>query len=96
MKIVAQSTFLVFMFLAIPANALVLGGSNFGLLGYPDHECHEPYKPYEFVDEYQYQSYKNEVELYFDCIREYVENAERDIERIQEAAKSAIEEANSL
>lgn len=95
MKFNLLAVFFVLFCWSLTANALVLGGSNFDLLGYPKHECYKPYKPYEFVDEYQYQSYVNEAELYFDCIREYVENAERDIERIQDAAKEAIAEAKS-
>ena len=94
-RILAFGIICLFVFLP-NAYALVLGGSNLSLLGYPEHECYKPHKPYEFIDELDFQRYKTDVEIYLDCIREYVENAENDIERIREAAQDAIDEANSL
>ena len=79
-----------------PALALVFGGTNFGFMGYPDHTCSEPYKPYQFTDQYQVDRYNRDMEEYIDCINEYVDNAANDIKRIQESAQSAIDEANAL
>jgi len=93
---------------AIPiAQAIVLGGSNLGVFGYPAHECSPPYnkptKPYQFTDQWevdhynsQVRQYNDELEAYFDCINEYVDNAKNDIRRIKEAANNAIAEANAL
>ena len=100
-------TALSFLFL-LPslAAAIVFGGSNLGIMGYPDHSCSPPYskpiKPYQFnsqweIDQYnsEVQSYNYELETYLDCIQEYVDNAKNDIKRITEKANSAIDEANS-
>jgi len=89
------------------ALAIVFGGSNLGLFGYPNHTCSKPYskptKPFRFnsqweIDRYnsEVESYNAEVETYMDCIREYVDNAKNDIQRVKEKANEAISEANSL
>jgi len=85
---------------------LVIGGSNFGIFGYPSHECNppysKPYKPFSFNYQWEIDQYNSEVEIYnrelqefLDCIDEYVNNAKNDIERIREKANEAINEANS-
>ncbi|MCA3562444.1 MAG: hypothetical protein IOC82_15585 [Aestuariivirga sp.] len=78
------------------ANALVFGGSNLGVLGYPKHTCSAPSKPYDLSDEYAVNRYNSDLDYYIDCIKAYVENAKNDIERINESANDAIREANSL
>lgn len=80
-------------FFSLPANALVIGGSNLGLLGYPEPECSKPYKPYEFNDKYEYEIYKSKMENYISCIKEYAENANHDIQRINDAVEEAIRKA---
>jgi len=86
--------------------AMVFGGSNLGLFGYPSHTCSPPYskpvKPYSFTDQWQIDQYNSEVEDYNyemqsfrDCIRSYVDNAKNDIKRIKKKANEAINEANS-
>ena len=88
------------------ALALVFGGSNLGLFGYPSHTYSppysKPYKPYSFSSQWEIDQYNSEVEnynyemrSYRDCIREYVDNAKNDIKRIKEKANEAISEANS-
>jgi len=80
---------IILIFLLLPhsgARAMVFGGSNFGFMGYPDHECtppySKPYKPYSFssqnvIDSYnaQVETYNSEMREYRNCSREYVENA---------------------
>ncbi len=78
------------------AFAMVFGGSNLGIMGYPKHSCSKPYKPFEFTSQFEVDNYNRQLAMYIGCIKEYVENANNDIERIQEAAKSAIDEAKSL
>lgn len=89
------------------AYALVFGGSNLGVFGYPEHSCSKPYgkpyKPFQFNSQYEIDTYNSEVESYnqklsdyLDCIRDYVDNAKNDIERVKEAANDAINEANTL
>lgn len=96
MKNYKYTIILTFFLLLISTTAFsfVSGGSNLGLMGYPEHTCSKPYKPYEFNDQYELDSYRSEVQTYINCINEYVENANNDIERIREAAQSAIDEAN--
>ena len=60
---------LVFTLLLFPtmyAKAMVYGGSNLGLFGYPDHTCVAPYKPYSFTSQEQLDSYKWEFEEFTD------------------------------
>lgn len=99
---------LVAVFLLSPnARAFVFGGSNLGVLGYPDHSCYapysKPYRPYSFNSQFEIDRYNDDVDRYnrevrefIDCIRDYVDNASNDIERIKEKANAAIDEANSL
>ena len=77
------------------AFSYVLGSSNLGLFGYPDHDCYKPFKPYSFETQYEVDNYNMEVEIYIDCINEYVEAAQNDINRIVEKANEAISEANN-
>ena len=97
---------LLTLILISPAGfALVLGGSNLGMFGYDEHSCTKPFppsKPYAFNSQWEIDTYNNEVdyynserESYVRCIRDYVDNAENDIEIIKEAIESAIDEANS-
>lgn len=82
--------------------AFVIGGSNLGILGYSDHTCRKPIKPikpYSFntrqeVDSYnnQVESYNMEYQHYVSCIKEYLENANNDIKRIEEKMDDAITE----
>ena len=63
------------------AFALVIGGSNLGIMGYPSPSC------------YLYSRDEYSVRSYIDCINEYVENANNDIKRIKEAAQDAVSDA---
>ena len=97
---------LVFM-LIIPGIswAIVFGGSNFGIGGYPSHGCIKPVrpvKPYQFIDSLHVQVYNQQVEQfnlelkrYYSCIDLYLENAENDISRIQEKMKETLGELKS-
>ena len=87
---------LTLLTVSLPAHALIFGGTNLGFMGYPEHECMQPYKPFEFTDQFQVDQYNRDFERYIDCIKEYVENADNDIKRIQEAAEAAIDEAKSI
>ena len=97
---------LVTIYLPTTACALVLGGSNFDLLGYPSHECTKPlkpYKPFSFssqweVDLYnaQVDDYNWELKQYLNCIDEYIENANNDIERIKEKGQEALGDTSYL
>ncbi len=98
-------TFLFFLLLSLSGSAfaIVIGGTNLGFSGYPDHSCrkpNKPFKPYSFnsrweVDSYnsQVDSYNYEHQRYIACVKEYLENADNDIKRIQEKMEEAIAEA---
>ncbi|AGH97815.1 hypothetical protein A11S_995 [Micavibrio aeruginosavorus EPB] len=93
---IVSFVFFVFLVWAENSYAYVIGGSNLGFSGYPEADCVVPYKPYEFLDEYEVERYNRNLEEYVTCIKEYLENADNDIRRIQEAAEAAIREAKSL
>ena len=92
----ALMIFLGFSLLGTSAWAFVIGGSNFGFGGYPDHYCNQPYKPYDFSSNWEIENYNQELRQYISCIEEYAENAKNDIKRIIDKVDQAIEEANSL
>lgn len=50
------------------------------------------------VDFYKRQvlTYNLQLSSYAECIKDYVNNAKLDMQRIQEAAKQAVDEFNSL
>ncbi|MBI1328200.1 MAG: hypothetical protein GC136_11265 [Alphaproteobacteria bacterium] len=77
------------------AHASVFGGSNLSFTGYPSPQCRKPYKPYEFTSQFDVDTYNDEVERYVRCIKEYIDNASNDIDRIKEAVNTAVNEANS-
>ena len=66
------------------AFAFVMGGSNLGMFGYPKFDGYLSYKPSRY-----------EVETYIQKAKEYTENCNYDINRIQEAKQAAITEANA-
>ena len=92
--------------IATSAMAYVIGGSNLGYSGYPEHKCFKPskpIKPFDVNDQMQVDFYKRQVltynlqlSSYAECIKDYVNNAKLDMQRIQEAAKQAVDEFNSL
>lgn len=83
--------------------AIVLGGTNLGILGYPEHSCkkpNKPMKPYSLDSSWEINSYNIEAdsynmerERYISCMKEYLENAGNDIQRIKENMEAAIDEA---
>lgn len=75
--------------------ASVYGGSNLDFMGYQEHDCSKPVKPYSFYTEYEIDTYKNNVNEYISCIKNYVENANNDIERIKIKINNAIYEVNN-
>lgn len=105
-KLTVTGLAVCFVVIASSAGAFVVGGTNFGFGGYPDHRCHQPYaskpyRPFRFESQYEVDAYNRRVEEYnaqvdeyFDCIETYVDNAKNDIRRIREKANDAITEAN--
>ncbi len=92
--------------LACAATAVLQGGTNLPATGYPSYKCAAPVakpdKPFR-NDEYSVRSYNTDVERYNrqlteyrDCMSTYVDNANNDIKRIQEAAKKALDDFRSV
>jgi len=77
------------------AGATVFGGSNLGYSGYPEPDCRKPYEPYS-TSRMDREIYQDEVNRYIRCVKEYLENANNDIERIREAQEEAIARAKRL
>lgn len=75
------------------ANALVIGGSNLGVMGYSAFNEVTPNQPYN-SDEFNFNMYRNDTETYVNQAKEYIENCNRDIERIKEKQQEAINKAN--
>lgn len=65
------------------AFAFVIGGSNLGIMGYPEFNFYLPYDPS-----------RNDIARYVEEAKEYVENCNNDIQRIHEAKLEAISQAN--
>ena len=96
-------TFLLVLLTSNVVEAIVLGGTNLDLFGYPSHKCYKPIKPlkpYSFSDQFEVDSYNSKVasynsELmsYLDCLQRYIDNAKNDIERIKEKIKETIDES---
>lgn len=80
--------------LSTVGHAAVFGGSNLSFSGYPEFNEYPPSPPYG-NDKYAWENYKREIENYANKAKEYVENANNDISRIQEAKQEAIQKANN-
>lgn len=77
----------LFTVMAGTSQAMVFGGSNLGIFGYPEFKSYsKPYNPATAsFDEMQF--YRRDVE-------KYIKDANSDIERIEEAKQKALEEYN--
>ncbi|WP_242343604.1 MULTISPECIES: hypothetical protein [Anaeromyxobacter] len=62
----------------------------------PSHHCRKPYKPYRFSSESELESFKDEVERYGECIKEFVSEQKEAARTHQEAGSEAIDEWNSF
>ncbi len=96
---------LIVLLLSIPiAHAGVFGGSNLGFSGYPESSCFKPSKPTKpySSDRWQIESYNMQVQqynsawnLYISCVKEYLEDANNDIKRIQEKMEEEIDKVKA-
>ena len=60
----------------------------------PSHSCSKPYKPYEFTDQYQLDSFNDEVQRYKRCIMDFVEEQKSAVSNHQNAQSEAIDDWN--
>ena len=89
--------FALFALLSLPfsASAIVMGGSNLGFSGYPEFSEIAPTPPYS-DDQYAWDSYRCEVAEYAEKAKQYLEDSNSDMKRIQEAQQDAIQKANDV
>lgn len=62
----------------------------------PSPSCSKPYKPYEFTEQYQVDSFNNDVQRYKRCILDFVDEQNDAVRKHQQAADDAIDEWNSF
>ncbi|AWB57588.1 hypothetical protein [Colwellia sp. Arc7-D] len=62
----------------------------------PSPSCSKPYKPYEFTEQYQVDSFNNDVQRYKRCIQDFVDEQNDAVRKHQQAADDAIDEWNSF
>jgi hypothetical protein len=77
------------------AQAFVVGPTNLSFMGYPEHNCHQPIRPYS-NDRYAWESFQSDAEEYVDCINDYVEAGNNDARRIRDAQDDALREARAF
>lgn len=89
--------FIIAVLVITPALAFVYGGSNLGFGGYPAHNCYKPHFPYggEFSSEWERDSYVRDWNSFIDCVNEYIDAGNNDIDRIREAQQNAISDAKT-
>ncbi|HAT2607140.1 TPA: hypothetical protein I8235_000049 [Kluyvera intermedia] len=85
---------LLFILAPFASSAIVLGGTNLGYMGYPEFSEVAPSRPYS-DDQYSMEEYRRQVANYTAKAKEYLENSNADIKRIQEAQEDAINKANA-
>jgi len=77
------------------AHAFVMGPTNFSFMGYPEHNCQQPFQPYS-NDQYAWDRFQIDVEQYIECINQYVEAGNNDMARIRDAQDDALSEARAF
>lgn len=87
MKKLLLASALLLLFSVSSSQAYVFGGSNLTFNEYPEMSDFDKPSSYSVPSEY-------ELERYQEALLEYLENANNDIRRIQEAQDKAIEEYN--
>lgn len=60
----------------------------------PSPSCMKPSKPYQFTSQWEIDSFKDDVDRYRRCIKDFVAEQERAIEVHRNAASSAIDQWN--
>lgn len=62
----------------------------------PSSYCSKPYKPYQFNSQSEIDNFNYDVEVYKQCISDFVEEQNQAAERHQQAASNAIDEWNNF
>ena len=62
---------------------------------YPKHDCRSPLRPLPGDPPREWLSYQQDMEVYRRCIQQYINTAQEDMQRIQQAAEKAAREYKS-
>lgn len=90
-----KTALLLITLIPITTSATVFGGSNLGYAGYPGFTDIAPIPPY-IDDQLSWDRYRRDVADYTDRAKQYLDDANNDIKRIQEAQQDAIQRANDV
>lgn len=72
---------------------LFFGDTNLSFSGYPEPSYYEPSPPYD-NNEYSWSLFQSELDMYRQCIEDYVEAAKNDQERIRESINETVDSFN--
>lgn len=86
---------LVLLFLPLTSSAIVIGGSNLGIGGYPEFTEIAPMPPYS-DDRYAWENYRRQVDDYTEKAKQYLEDSNSDMQRIKKSQQEAIRKANEV
>lgn len=62
----------------------------------PRHSCSKPHKPYQFNSQWELDNFNDEVQIFKQCILDFVDEQNEAAQRHQEAASDAIDEWNNF
>lgn len=74
---------------------LALSTTAFSDIFQPSHSCSKPYKPYQFNNQYEVDSFNDDVNSYKQCINDFVEEQNSAVRNHAEAAEQAIDDWNN-
>lgn len=60
----------------------------------PSHNCTKPFKPYQFNNQWEIDSFNDDVRRYRQCISDFIEEQELAVQVHQLAAEEAIDDWN--
>jgi len=94
-EIMNKFALLVLLSMPFASSAVVMGGSNLGFGGYPEFTEIAPTPPYS-DDQYAWDNYRRQVADYTERAKQYIDDSNSDMKRIQEAQQDAINKANDV
>ena len=74
----------------------VFSTTTFADMFQPSHSCSTPYKPYQFNNQYEVDSFNDDVSSYQQCINDFVEEQNDAVRNHAEAAEQAINDWNNF
>lgn len=62
----------------------------------PSHNCTKPYKPYQFNNQWEVDSFNDDVRRYKQCINDFVREQNDAMQAHQDAAEEAVDDWNDF